>query len=647
LDSSGNAFVTGTTGSTDFPILSEFQATYGGGKFDVFVSKLNSSGSGLLYSTYLGGEEDDRGHAIALDGSENAFVIGESSGSNFPLQSTFQATHGGHIDVIVFALDSTGSDLLFFTYLGGSSQDIGNAISVDTSGNVFIAGGTRSTEMPTQSSRQSTLAGGNDVYLAKMTFPIFKIASDSLHFLDPSFPDQANTLMARLTNRGGTVLNITGIVSPDIVFQFSPAPPFQVQAGDSVEVEVTLSTLPAGDLETSLVFQSDDPFSVQDTLRVRIDVAETGEIFTVAGNGGGAFEEGKFARDTGLSPNGILVDSSGNLYIADDAQVLRVDGSSGVVSVVAGNGIAGNSGDGGPATGAQLGATLSDLFMDGAGNLYISDSSNHQIRKVDPSGTITKIAGYGSPDYFGDGGQAFLAGLNAPLSVFVRGGNVYIADSGNGRIRKIDTEGNITTVAGGGSSPIADLGEQATSVLLSPTDIFVDERGNIFVSDGPQHVILKVDPFGVLSVVAGSVGSNGFSGDGGPAVRALLDGPVGIFVDAEGAIFIADRENARVRKVDTLGRIFTVAGSGSTVFSGEAGPATEAGMVPARVFVDDEGALYISDLTNLRVDRVAGAAAPTQLPHSSQSPAWRPACPMAASSLSSQAKQVWIPWPSP
>ena len=337
-------------------------------------------------------------------------------------------------------------------------------------------------------------------------------------------------------------------------------------------------------------------------------LAAGGDISTVAGTGtqgfsgdGGPATSAKFNR-----PIGIAVDSSGNLFIADrnNERVRKVD-TSGNISTVAGNGTNGFSGDGGPATTARLNLPR-DVAVDSSGNLFIADRSNHRVRKVDTSGDISTVAGDGTNGFSGDGGQATSTQLNFPNGVTVdSSGNLFIADQANHRIRKVDTSGIIITVAGTSTSGFLGDGVAATSTALNqPSDVAVDSSGNLFIADEFNHRIRKVDISGIITTVAGN-GTQGFSGDGGPATSAKLDTPTGVAVDASGNIFFADSSNHRIRKVDTSGIITTVAGDGTQGFSGDGGSATSAQLDFANdVAVDSSGNLFITDINNERVRKV-------------------------------------------
>jgi len=169
VDSAGNAYVTGYTSSTDFPTMNPLQPTYGGGAYDAFVAKINAEGSALVYSTYLGGSNDDQGNRIAVDSAGNAYVTGTTSSTNFPTMNPFQAANGGGTDAFVAKLNSPGTALVYSTYLGGSDNDFGYGIAVDSSGNAYVTGGTYSTDFPTKNPLQATFGGGlSDAFVAKI-----------------------------------------------------------------------------------------------------------------------------------------------------------------------------------------------------------------------------------------------------------------------------------------------------------------------------------------------------------------------------------------------------------------------------------------------------------------------------------------------
>jgi sugar lactone lactonase YvrE len=341
--------------------------------------------------------------------------------------------------------------------------------------------------------------------------------------------------------------------------------------------------------------------------------AQSGTITTSAGNGASGFGgDGGPATAAQLnSPFGVAIDSVGNLYIADPfTSRIRKVTAAGVINTVAGNGSFGFSGDGGPATSAQLNFPAS-VAVDSVGNLYFSDSANNRIRKVTPAGTISTVAGNGTAGFSGDGGPATAAQLNSPFGVAIDlVGNLYIADPNNDRIRKVTAAGVINTVAGNGIFGFSGDGGPATSARLgSPPGVAVDSEGNLYIADQFNHCIRKVTPAAVISTVVGN-GSAGFSGDGGPATSAKLNAPSGVAVDSAGNLYIADRGNYRVRRVMASGVISTVAGNGTVGYSGDGGPATLAQMgFPTSVAADPANNLYIADQSNHVVRKVTFAIA--------------------------------------
>jgi sugar lactone lactonase YvrE len=344
----------------------------------------------------------------------------------------------------------------------------------------------------------------------------------------------------------------------------------------------------------------------QNNLRIR-QVDPAGVITTVAGNGTAGFSgDGEPATVASLfHPTGVAVDRSGNLYIADrDNHRIRKVDPAGVITTLAGSGTAGFSGDGGPATAAEL-ANPTGIAVIGFANpsIYIADFSNHRVRKVDSAGFITTVAGNGLAGFSGDGGPATAASLADPFAVAVDvSGNLFIADRDNQRIRKVDIDGVITTVAGNGMAGFSGDGGSATAAsLYFPFGVAVDDAGNLYIADRNNQRIRRVDPAGVITTVAGN-GTAGFSGDGGPAFIAALSFPSGVAVDNAGNLYIADQNNQRIRRVDPAGVITTVAGNGSFGFFGDGGPATAASLAfPIGMVVDGADNLYIADHLNQRI----------------------------------------------
>jgi sugar lactone lactonase YvrE len=304
----------------------------------------------------------------------------------------------------------------------------------------------------------------------------------------------------------------------------------------------------------------------------------------------------------------VAVDSSGNIYFADTGnhRIRKVD-TAGVVTTFAGVGQPGFGGDGAAATSALLSAPA-DVALDGTGNLYIADVNNERVRKVSTLGVITTVAGNGLPGFAGDTGLATAARLDTPISIALdAAGNLYIVDANNKRIRKVDgSTGFITTFAGTGTPAYRAIDENvaANTAQIDPLGVAVDNAGNVYIADTGNNRIRKVDGAGLITTVAGN-GSVGFAGDGGPAVSAHLDGPTRVSATAAGSFLIADGNNFRIRVVDQAGTITTLAGNGVAGSAGDGGDALAAEMEsPGCLTVDAAGATYITDTWNHRVRKV-------------------------------------------
>jgi sugar lactone lactonase YvrE len=373
----------------------------------------------------------------------------------------------------------------------------------------------------------------------------------------------------------------------------------------------------------------------------------TGTITTVAGTGGGLFagDDGPATSAAIFYPNDVAVDGRGNMYIADyyNSRVRRVDGVTGIittvatpqfpvavavdpagnayvtaeqrirridvrtgaVSVVAGSGSGGYCGDNGPATQACLPGPIG-VTVNAAGDLFIADASAHVVRRVDfASGVITRVAGTGVPGFAGDRGPALSAQLRGPVGVSLDGrGNIYVADAGNQRIRVVDGQtGVMSTVVGtGGQGVVGDL-VTATNASLDPTGLALDGQGGLYVVDRGNNRVWRMDlSAGFITILAGT-GRFGRDGDGAAAVDATLWYPVGVAVGRGGEVFIADSGNGVIRRVSLQdGVISRVAGTGGIPFSGDQGPATSANLQnPAAVTVDAVGNLFIADTGHHRI----------------------------------------------
>jgi uncharacterized protein (TIGR03437 family) len=342
----------------------------------------------------------------------------------------------------------------------------------------------------------------------------------------------------------------------------------------------------------------------------QVAISQTYTITTAAGNGtiGNTGDGGPGPGAALSAPTGVTVDGAGNLYIADTGNYrVRKVSTNGTISNFAGTGAPGFSGDGGPATAAKLGLLFS-VAVDNAGNVYIAGQDS-LIRKVSAAGVISTVAG-SSGASLGDGGPATQAELNQPRGITVdAAGNLYIADTGFNRIRKVTASGIITTVAGNGRSDYSGDGGPATSAALNtPSGVAVDAAGNIYIADTSNARIRKVTPAGIITTVVGT-GAFGYSGDGSPAVNATIRTPMGVAIDASGSLYISDWGSGAIRKV-TGGIISTIAGGGKS-YPGDYGPAINASISqPAGIAVDGGGNVYFAEEAADRIRALKPVAGP-------------------------------------
>ena len=332
-------------------------------------------------------------------------------------------------------------------------------------------------------------------------------------------------------------------------------------------------------------------------------------ITTLAGNGTAGYSgDGGPASAAQLNnPYGVAADTAGNIYIADNGNNrIRKVNAAGIISTIAGTGAAGYSGDRGQATAARIQAPRG-ITLDPAGNVVFSDRGNNVVRKIDvTTGIITTIAGTGgSPAFTGDGGLATAARLGLTWGVaYDRSGNLYLADDQNCRVRMVNTSGIINTICGTGICFSGGDGGTATAALVQyPVGVAIGYYNNhIYIADDGNNRIREINTSNIISTLAGSP-TYGFTGDGGPSTAARLYYPKAVATDDSGNVYIADQNNNRIRKIDTFGNINTIAGNGTATYGGDNGPATAASLnQPTGIAIISRfGRVYICDNLNNRI----------------------------------------------
>ncbi len=497
-----------------------------------------------------------------------------------------------------------------------------SGVAVDSAGNLYIADTNNCRVRKVVGGIITTVAGMGTGYPSSCGYAGDGGPATSASLRDPHgvAVDSAGNLYIADTNNcrvrtvaGGIITTVAGVGTG------VPAPPTNGYgcgyAGDGGPATSASLNLPNG-----VAVDSAGNVYIADTFNCRIRAVAGGIITTVAGTGactsGGG--DGPATSATLDKPNAVAADSAGNVSIADtfNCRIRTVAG--GIITSVAGNGLCGYSGDGGPATSASLNYP-SGTAVDSAGNLYIADTLNCRVRKL-TAGTISTIAGNGLCGYSGDGGPATGASLNVPSGVAVdSAGNLYVADAANCRVRKV-AGGVITTVAGTGVCGFGgDGGPGVSAPLNQPAGVAVDGAGNLYIADTFNCRVRELAGSIITTVAGTGAGAPlqcGYGGDGGPATSASLNQPYGVAVDSAGSLYIAG--GCRVRKV-AGGIISTIAGTGTCTYGGDGGPATIASVdYPNGMAVDTVGNLYIADTNNNRVRVVypSSSAQPASAPPS-------------------------------
>jgi hypothetical protein len=316
---------------------------------------------------------------------------------------------------------------------------------------------------------------------------------------------------------------------------------------------------------------------------------------------------GSVARVRIFDPMGLGRDPAGNLFVTDrgggvSGRVVWRLGADGTARIVAGTGRRGTAPSGIPARRSDLGSPQS-LCIDGAGRVYFADSYNHVILRIDEDGTLRRIAGTGRPGAGGDGGPATAAALNQPYDVRLgNDGSLYIADFGNNRIRKVTPDGLMHTVAGRGEAGYSGDGGPATAARVNgPFGVFADAKVGLLIADSRNHVIRVVDRRGYIRTLAGT-GRPGFAGDGGPALSASFDTPQALWVTAAGSIYVGDEHNHAIRVIEPDGLVRRVAGTGPPGFSPDGTPADSARLEdPENILLSRDGVVLFTEAGSGRI----------------------------------------------
>ena len=636
LDSDGNVYIAGTalnfSKDYTYPLKNPIMAHGFSDKFHgivsvaAFVTKLNSDGSDLVYSTLLGGTADNFGLGIDIDIEGNAYVTGYTGSNDFPLTpSALKVSKDPNdVDVFLAKINASGSNLDFSTLLGGSFVDQANAIAVDQHKNVYLCGGSQPPfigavdDFPVVNPVQSQHAGETEGFVSKISLAP-DLASDpappTVTITSPSASGAFTTNVGRIS-LAGTAADNKGVThvgwSTDqggVIFPAGMANGTSNWTIDRIDLQnginhitVTAADAAGNTSSATIVVTYNAEYLIN-------TVAGTGDIGE--GNDQPASPDGTVATNAVLGLWGaIAVDGAGNIYVTDESRIRKIDT----------HGIA---------------TTLLDLFklnprsiegpkglaVDNAGNIIFSDFDHNRIRKLTPDGKVQTIAGSDSdfsPGFSGDGGPATSAHLNQPIFVAVdSAGNVLFSDVGNNRVRRISVSGIITTVAGNGTFGFTGTGGPATAASISAGALAVGTDGGFFISDLKGVGVVR--PNGIIERFAGTMtppdcphgGECTFGGDGGPALDAVVSAS-SLAADRFGNVYLGDNTNGRIRRVNPAGIINTIAGTGASGFAvaqqgfyGDGYAATNAFLhTPGGIATDDFGNVYICDPSARRVRKL-------------------------------------------
>ena len=534
---------------------------------------------------------------IAVDSSGNVYVADTGNSVVRVIANGFINLFAGNVYLGVPVIGWTGDGGPAI----GASLDLPVGLAVDSNGNLYIADSANNVIREVIAGTISTIAGMGPTAPGFFGDTTAAIGANLNGPLDVAIDSKNNVYIADTNNANvrmitastgiiNTIAGSTAIVSNAIVVAFG-------YSGDGASAILAELAGPAG---VSIDSSGNLYIATYADNRIRVVNTTSGIINTYAGNSGYGFagDGGPALKAQLSSPHGIGLDTSGNLYLADrwNNRIRKI--VSGNITTIIGNGQASFGGDFGAATSAQL-SYPDGVAVDQTGNVYIADMLNNRVRMVSPTGTIITYAGNGVPGFVGDGGAATSAELNAPAGLAVdSSGNLYIADSNNAVVRKVTPQGTISTVAGSGTEGFSGDGGAATkAALMAPLGVAVDSSGNLYIADYYGWIREVNASTGVISTLAGN-GTNGYSGDGGPATAAQFYNPTAVAVDTSGNVYVADSNNGAVRMIAN-GTITTIAGNGTLGYTGDGGPALLAQFSAiSSIAVDAQGNIYVADTSN-------------------------------------------------
>jgi hypothetical protein len=585
IDASGNVYVMGYSNGGYPTTGGAYQTTYGGGAWDIILTKMNATGTALLYSTYIGGTGDEIARSLVLDASNNVYVSGFSTGG-FPT-TLGPAYSGGTSDGVLFSLNAAGSALNFSRYIGGSGQEDLQSLCIDGgTGDIYTIGYTDSPNYPTSiSAYQTAIAGGYDIVLTKLNSAASTILYSS--YIGGTADDIGKFITFSATN----TVYLLGTASPSFP---TTAGAFQTTyGGGTADGFVTkFLTVPEAPTVTSFAATTGYP-----GLGIVINGTNFNGVTQVQFGGVNS------SSFTVISPTQLVAavpagGASGSVSVTNPSGTgsfagFTFTGTVPQVSTFAGNGAGAGYADG--TQGAALFNNPYGIAIDAGGNIYESDRNNHRIRKITPAGVVTTLAGSGAAGWNDATGTA--AQFNQPAGLAVdAGGNVYVADAQNHRIRKITPGGVVTTFAGSGVAGWNDATGTAAQ-FNAPYGVAVDGAGNVYVGDGNNHRIRKITSGGVVTTFAGS-GVAGWNDATGTA--AQFNAPTFVALDGSGNLYVGDELNHRIRKITSAGVVTTLAGSGVAGWNDATGAAAQFNQ-PYGVTVDATGNVYVADFSNHRI----------------------------------------------